>query len=50
MTWSENCVTTSANVANEIPTFTITETTLYLPVVTLSAQDKAKLLQSYKFS
>ena len=31
--------------ANQNPTFTITETNLYAPVVTLSTQDNAKLLQ-----
>ena len=30
--------------ANQNPTFTITETNLYAPVVTLSTQDNAKLL------
>ena len=43
LTWSENCVIISANVANQNPTFTITETTLYVPAVTLSTQDNAKL-------
>ena len=32
------------DVANQAPTFTITETNLYVPVVTLSTQDNAKLL------
>ena len=44
LTWSENCIIISINVANENPTFTITETTLHVPVVTLSTQDNAKLL------
>ena len=44
-TWSENCVIISTNVANQNPTFTITETNLYVPVVTLSTQDNEKLLQ-----
>ena len=39
-----NCVILYTNVANQIPTFTITETKLYVPVVTLSTQDNAKLL------
>ena len=43
LTWSENCVIISANVANQNPTFTITETTVYVPAVTLSTQDNAKL-------
>ena len=44
LTWSENCVIISTNVADQNPTFTLTETNLYLPVVTLSTQDNAKLL------
>ena len=40
LTWSANCVI--------IPTFTITETNLYAPVVTLSIQDNAKLLPQLK--
>ena len=48
MTWSENCVIISTKVANENPTFTITETNLHVPVVTLSNQDNAKLLPQLK--
>ena len=44
LTWSENCIIIYTNVANQAPTFTITETNLYVPVVTLSTQDNAKLL------
>ena len=36
------------DVANQIPTFTTTETNLYIPVVTLSNQDNAKLLPHLK--
>ena len=36
---------TYTDVANLVSTFTITETNLYVPVVTLSAQDNAKLPQ-----
>ena len=46
--WSENCVTISTNVANQVPTFTTTETNLYVPVVILSTQDNAKLLPKLK--
>ena len=35
-------------VANQVPTFTITKTNLYVPVVTLSTQDNAKLLPQLK--
>ena len=37
--WSANCVIIYTNVANQVPTFTITEANLYVPVVTLSTQD-----------
>ena len=36
------------NVDNQNPTFTITETNPYVPVVTLSTQDNAKLLPQLK--
>ena len=42
--WSANCVIIYTNVNNQVPTFTITETNLYVPVVTLSTQDNLKLL------
>ena len=48
LTWSRNSVIISSDVANQIPTFTITETTLHVPVVTLSTQDHAKLLPQLK--
>ena len=47
-TWSPNCVIVSTNIANQGATFTITETKLYVPIVTLSAQDNAKLLTQLK--
>ena len=46
--WSANCVIISTNNANQVPTFTITETHLYVPVVTLSTQDSSKLLPQLK--
>ena len=42
--WSANCVVIYTAVANEVPTFTITVTNFYVPVVTLSTQDNAILL------
>ena len=48
MTWSANCVIIYTNIANQVPTFAITETNLYVPVVTLSTQDNAKLLPQLK--
>ena len=47
LTWSENCVTSSAAV-NQGTTFAITDTKLYVPVVTLSTYDNGKLLQQLK--
>ena len=44
LTWSIDCVIIYTNVANQVPTFTITEANLHVPVVTLSTQDNAKLL------
>ena len=35
LTWSANCFITDAPVNNQIPTFTITDTKLYAPVITL---------------
>ena len=46
--WSANCVIINTNNANQVPTFTITGTNLYLPVVTLSTQDNSKLLPQLK--
>ena len=45
LTWSANCVIIYTNVNNQVPTFTITETNLY---VTLSTQDNEKLLPQLK--
>ena len=48
LTWSGNCVIIYTNNANQNPTFEITETKLYVPVVTLSTQDNAKFLPQLK--
>ena len=45
MTWSKGCVITSSEGEGK---FTITKTKLYGPVVTLSTQNNAKLLQRLK--
>ena len=47
LNWSANCVIVSTNVANQNATFTITDTKLYVAVVTLSTQDNAKLSYIY---
>ena len=48
LNWSANCAIIYTDIANQVPTFTITETNLYVPVVTLSTQDNAKLLPQLK--
>ena len=48
LTWSSTCVIVSTNNALQRATFTITNTRLYVPVVTLSTQENAKLLQQLK--
>ena len=42
--WSVDCVIIYIDVNNQVPTLTITETNLYVPIVTLSTQDNSKLL------
>ena len=48
MTWSSTCVIVSTNIPNQGVTLTITDTRLYVPVVTLSTQENTKLLQELK--
>ena len=48
LTRSADCVIIYRNVANQVPSFTIIETNLYAPVVTLSTQDNEKLLPQLK--
>ena len=45
LTWSSTCVITNSTGAGR---FAITDTKLYVPVVTLSTQDNSKLLQQLK--
>ena len=47
LTWSSTCVITDSNGAG---TFAITDTKLYVPVVTLSTQENTKFLQQLKSS
>ena len=47
-TRSSTCVIVSTNNANQNAAFSITNTRLYVPVVTLSTQENAKLLQQLK--
>ena len=48
LNWSTNCVIICTNVNNQVPTFAIAETNLYVPVVTLSTHDNEKLLPQLK--
>ena len=48
LTWSSTCVIASVILANQVATFEITDTKLYVPVVTLSTQENTKFLQQLK--
>ena len=48
LTWSSTCVLISINNASHAATFAITDTKLYVPVVTLSTQGSSKFLQQLK--
>ena len=50
LTWPENSVIVFTNVANQGATFAVTDTKLYVLVVTLSTQNNAKLFQHLKYS
>ena len=48
MTWSSACVLIATVNPNQAATFAITDTNLYVPVVTLSTQENTKFLQQLK--
>ena len=53
LTWSANCITSEGDTTfviseGEKKTFAITDTKLYVPVVTLSIQNNTKLMQQLK--
>ena len=48
LTWSSTCVLIATNIPNQNATFAITDTKIYVPVVTLSTQENTKLLQQLK--
>ena len=48
LTWFVNCDILFTDVANQGALFSITDTKVYNPVVTLSTEDDAKLLQLLK--
>ena len=48
LTWSSTCVLISTKIDGQNATFAITDTKLYVPVVTLSTQENTKFLQQLK--
>ena len=48
LTWSSTCVLAAVGDANQAATFAITNTKLYVPVMTLSTQENTKFLQQLK--
>ena len=48
LTCSANCFIIDAPGNNHVPIFTMTDSKLYVPVLTLSTQDNAKILQQLK--
>ena len=48
LTWSSTCVLISTGIPNQAATFAITDTKLYIPVVTLSTQENTKFFQQLK--
>ena len=48
LTWSSTCVLVASNIQAQNATFAITDTNLYIPVVTLSTQENTKFLQQLK--
>ena len=48
LTWSSTCVLIATGVPNQAATFAITDTKLYVPVVTLSTQENTKFFQQLK--
>ena len=48
LTWSSTCVLVATRVNNQNSKFAITDTKLYVPVVTLSTQENTKFLQQLK--
>ena len=48
LTWSKSCFLVADTAANQELTFTITDTKIFVPVVTLSTQDNVKLLKQFE--
>ena len=43
--WFRKCILVAGTAANQVPEFKITDTKLYVPVITLSTQDNVKPLK-----
>ena len=48
LTWSSDCVLIATDIQNQAATFEITDTKLYVPVVTLSTQENTKFFRQLK--
>ena len=48
LTWSSSCALIATRIPNQNATFAITDTKLYVPVVTLSTQENTKFFQQLK--
>ena len=48
LTWSRNCIIISTDIDNQIPTFTITETNFYVPVVTFTKELHKPIIRKFK--
>ena len=48
LSWSGNCVIVATNIVNKVATFSVTDTNLYAPVVTLSIKNNAELFEQLK--
>ena len=48
LTWSSTCVLVATGIQNQSATFVITDTKLYVPVVTLSTKENTKFFQQLK--
>ena len=49
LNWSQSLIKAITDVTNQVITFSITDTKLYVLVVTFSTQDNNKLLEQLKF-
>ena len=48
LNWSANCILIYGGIDNQVPTFAITDTKVFVVVVTLSTQENVKLLDKLK--